>query len=283
MTPQPTLFRTGTVDPRNQTGSLDTSALDAQITEAQKKLGSFGEDKKYTQRALTSNQREQNDMYQDTRTGGLSSTYGWFDENGSRVKDSVVEAQKEKAQQRAQAQSNLDALNKQRADFIASQGKADISQNQVQGNQALKSAAISESGTADANKTANISGGINRSLSGIMGSQNASKQTANVANPMYSANSSNASSTQADYLEKMGQAKALDTQAGALNKSANLAGLASGIQGFGSGASVGAALATSDETQKESPEKEPSMEELLDMTNKFFQLYNKLQDLKKRK
>jgi len=281
MTPQPTLFRTGTVDPRNQTGSLDTSALDAQIAEAQKRLGSFGEDKKYTQRALTSNQREQNDIYQDTGTGGLSSTYGWFDENGSRVKDSVVEAQKQKTQQRAEAQANLDALNKQRADFIASQGKADISQNQVQGNQALKSAAISESGTADANKTASISGGINRSLSGIMGSQNASKQTANVANPMYSANSSNAASTQADYLEKMGQAKALDTQAGALNKSAGLASLASGIQGFGSGASVGAALATSDENCKEKPE--VSTEDLLEKVSQFMELYNKLQKLKENK
>lgn len=281
MTPQPTLFRTGTVDPRNQTGSLDTSALDAQIAEAQKKLGSFGEDKKYTQRALTSNQREQNDRYQDTRTGGLSSTTGWFDENGSRVKDSVVEAQKQKAQQRAEAQANLNALNKQRADFIASQGKADISQNQVQGNQALKSAAISESGTADANKTANISGGINRSLSGIMGSQNASKQTANVANPMYSANSSSASSTQADYLEKMGQAKALDTQAGALNKSAGLASLASGIQGFGSGASVGAALATSDENCKEKPD--VSTEDLLEKVSQFMELYDKLQKLKENK
>lgn len=281
MTPQPTLFRTGTVDPRNQAGSLDTSALDAQIADAQKILGSFGEDKKYTQRALTSNQREQNDSYQDTRTGGLSSTTGWFDENGSRVKDSVVEAQKQKAQQRAEAQANLNALNKQRADFIASQGKADISQNQVQGNQALKSAAISESGTADANKTANISGGINRSLSGIMGSQNASKQTANVANPMYSANSSNASSTQADYLEKMGQAKALDTQAGALNKSAGMASLASGIQGFGSGASVGAALATSDENCKEKPD--VSTEDLLEKVSQFMELYDKLQKLKENK
>ncbi len=281
MTPQPTLFRTGTVDPRNQSGSLDTSALDAQIAEAQKRLGSFGEDRNYTKRALTSNQREQNDRYQDTGTGGLSSTYGWFDENGSRVKDSVVEAQKQKAQQRAEAQANLNALNKQRADFIASQGKADISQNQIQGNQALKSAAISESGTADANKTANISGGINRSLSGIMGSQNASKQTANVANPMYSANSSSASSTQADYLEKMGQAKALDTQAGALNKSAGLASLASGIQGFGSGASVGAALATSDENCKEKPE--VSTEDLLEKVSQFMELYDKLQKLKENK
>ena len=271
----------GTVDPRASLAGADTTNIDAQIAGVQNQLNaykSFNPDVNWEKRALTSNQREQLGMSDSKKSG-----FGWF-KDGKLSSNDEYNAWNDQNKQRTALQGQLDALNKQRADYIANNiNNPNVSASTTQANQALKSAALEESGTAQANKAANISAGINRSMAGMLGSQNASNNTANTANAMYAGNRSGAASTQSDYLEKMGQAKALDTQAGALSKSAGMAGLAAGLQGAGSGAAVGAALAsTSDENCKEAP-KEVSTEKLLNMASQFMDLYKELRELKENK
>lgn len=276
--------KTGTVDPRAQLAGIDTTNIDSQIAGVQNRLNAyngFNGDVNWQKRALTSNQREQLGMSDSKKSG-----YGWF-KDGRLVSEDEYNAWNKQNQERTALQNQLNALNAQRDNYIKNNvNSSNVSAATTNANQALKSAALEESGTAQANKTANISAGINRSMAGMLGAQNASNNTANTANAMYSGNRSGAASTQADYLEKMGQSKALDTQAGALSKSAGMAGLAAGLQGLGSGASVGAALATSDENCKTSLDdkkevsKEVSTEELLGMAQQFMDLYKKLSELK---
>ena len=93
--------------------------------------------------------------------------------------------------------------------------------------------------------------------------------------PVYS-NRNTQASTQADYLQKMAQADALDQQAKNVNKSGDLAALGALFGGAASGASVGASLAnTSDENEKEAPDSD-----LFEMVEQFKKLYEELQELR---
>ncbi len=157
----------------------------------------------------------------------------------------------------------------------------ELSSQTTQQDQALASAGLNTQAEANANKTANINTGINKSKAGMLGAQSASTDTANTANNLYTANSSNAAATQADYLSKMNAASQLDAEAeGAdatarnMNKSALLAGASGALQGAGSGAMMGAVI--SDENMKEPV----SDEEMNAAYKEFVELYFRLKELK---
>lgn len=144
----------------------------------------------------------------------------------------------------------------------------------TQADQALQAQQQSSQATAQANKTANINAGINKSRAGMLGSQRASADTS-VAQNQYMANRSTAASTQADYLEKMAQADALDQQAKNMNKAAGLATLSAGLQGAGSGAAMGAVI--SDENMKEDPIDDNKLQEAI---TEFKRLSERIKQLK---
>lgn len=144
----------------------------------------------------------------------------------------------------------------------------------TQADQALQAQQQSDQATAQANKKANINAGINKSRAGMLGSQSASSDTS-VAQSQYQANRSTAASTQADYLEKMAQADALDQQAKNVSKASGLATLSAGLQGAGSGAAMGAVI--SDENMKEDPIDDNKLQEAI---AEFKRLSDRLKQLK---
>lgn len=122
------------------------------------------------------------------------------------------------------------------------------------------------------------SAGINKSRAGMLSENNSQQsQTNNVSN-IYGANTAQNASTQADYLQKMAQADALDQQASNMRKGAGLTALGNGISGAMTGATVGATLGMSDERAKEAPN--DNNNSLQDMIKQFRCLYKRLQELK---
>ena len=238
--------RAGTTENRTSTQALDTTNYDTRISEAQNALNEAQKDawKYYTPKQ----QRE--------------------DAKGYDAYQQKVNAANAALQQANAAKSNYQKSNLNRNNLSAATTQAD---------QALKSAQIADSGTAQANKKANVNAGINRSQAGLLGAQNASKQATDVANAQYIGNRSNAASTQADYLEKMAQANALDQQASNMGKSASLAGIAGAITGAGSGAALGNTI--SDENCKE-PTDGIDNDDLNNSIKQFISLYNRIKKLK---
>ena len=143
----------------------------------------------------------------------------------------------------------------------------------TQASQALLAQQQSESSTAQADKTANINAGINKSRAGMLGSQKASTDNS-VAQNQYTANRSSAASTQADYLEKMAQADALDQNARNMSKSAGLAAFSGALQGAGTGAAMGAVV--SDENMKD-PIDDNKLQESI---REFKELYKRVKELR---
>ena len=180
------------------------------------------------------------------------------------------------------ATSNMQRANTDKANYLSAQAnRTNLDKATTASDQALASAQQNEQATASANRTANINAGINRSKAGMLGSAAASDTTANTAQNIYAGNRSAQASTQADYLEKMAQADALDQQAGNIKKSQGLTDMAAFFNGAGSGASTGASLAnSSDENTKEAPTNKDEDRELLDMVKQFRTLYKELKMLK---
>lgn len=243
--------RMGATENRTSTEALDTTNYDARINEAQNALNEASKDahKYFTPKQ----QREDTKGYEEYKQ--------------------KVNAANAALQQANAAKSNYQKNNLNRNNLSGATTAAD---------QALKSAQIAESGTAQANKKANINAGINRSQAGLLGSNNAAKQAPSVQNAQYFGNRSTAASTQADYLEKMASANALDQQASNMGKSASLAGVAGALTGAGSGAALGATI--SDENCKDAPSKEPcdgiDTDELLSSVQQFMDLYAKVKELR---
>lgn len=238
--------RVGTTENRTSTEHLDTTNYDANINEAQAALKDAQKDAyKYS----TSKQRRD-------------------DAKGYEAFQQKLNAANAAVQQANAAKANYQKANMNRNNLSAVSTQAD---------QALKSAQLAASGTAQANNKANINAGINRSQAGLLGSQNASKQASGIQNAQYMGNRSTAASTQADYLEKMASANALDQQASNMGKSASLAGIAGALTGAGSGAALGATI--SDENCKE-PCDGINTDELLNSVQQFMDLYAKVKELR---
>ncbi len=163
-------------------------------------------------------------------------------------------------------------LQKQIGQGLEGRGTA-IDSATTQASQALLGQQQSESATAQADKTANINAGINKSRAGMLGSQKASADNS-VAQNQYMANRSSAASTQADYLEKMAQANALDQNARNMGRAAGLAALSGALQGAGSGAAMGAVV--SDENMKD-PIDDNTLQESI---KEFKDLYRRVKKLK---
>lgn len=180
------------------------------------------------------------------------------------------------------AQSSMQQTNTDKSNYLSAQAnRTNLDKATTASDQALASAQQNEQATASANRTANINAGINRSKAGMLGSAAASDTTANTAQNIYAGNRSAQASTQADYLEKMAQADALDQQAGNIKKSQGLTDMAAFFNGAGAGASTGASLAnSSDENTKEAPTNKDEDRELLDMVKQFRTLYKELKMLK---
>ena len=183
------------------------------------------------------------------------------------------------------ATSSMQQANTDKANYLSAQAnRTNLDKATTTADQALASAQQNEQATAAANRTANINAGINRGKAGMLGSAAASGTTADTAQGIYTGNRSAQASTQADYLEKMAQADALDQQAGNIKKSQGLTDMAAFFSGAGAGANTGAALAnSSDENTKEAPTNKDEDRELLDMVKQFRTLYKELKMLKEGK
>lgn len=270
--------RVGTVDTRASLGALDTSAYDNQLAKLQSEYGAIKADPKELER-----------LKQAVKDAQLNLKEGDKDYlRKAQAERALENYQKDIAKQQAAKQAEINAWQANKDKYLNEYAnKKALDPTTAQYQQARQSAMLNESAQAQANRQANITAGINRSQAGLLGSAKAAQNTVNTANNIYQSNAANAASTQADYLEKMGQSKAMDVTADAKSNSANLVGLSAGLQGFGAGAGVGAALAgagttnTSDENCKESPNEDDfDMNKLIEECRKMKELYVRLQNLK---
>lgn len=265
--------RVGTVDTRASLGALDTSAYDNQLAKLQAEYGAIKVDPKELERL----KQEAKDAKTSFKEGDRS----YLKE--AQAERALENYQKDIARQQATKQAEINAWQQSKDKYLQDYAnKKDLDPATAQYQQARQSAMLNESAQAQANRQANITAGINRSQAGMLGSAKAGQNTANQANQIYQANRAGAASTQADYLEKMGQSKAMDVTADAKGRAATMAGISGALQGAGAGASVGAALATSDETQKEDPtnKREVDPDELNRAIAKLKDLYRQLKELK---
>ena len=99
---------------------------------------------------------------------------------------------------------------------------------------------------SDATQAANIgrNAGLGNSRAGLLGESCSGTNTSNVYSNAYTASAQNQGSTQADYLEKMGQACALCNCAQNMNNGAIMNAIDAAAQGAGSGAKLGASMAS---------------------------------------
>lgn len=265
--------RVGTVDTRASLGELDTSAYDNKLAQLQSEYGNIKTDPEKL--------AQLREAVEDSKTNFKEGDRNYLKK--AQAERALENYQKDIARQQALKQQEINAWQQNKDKYLQDYAnKRDLDASTSQYQQAQQSAMLDESAKAQANRQANITAGINRSQAGMLGSQAAGQNTANQANQIYQANSAGAASTQADYLEKMGQSKAMDVTADAKGKAATMAGISGALQGIGSGASVGAALATSDETQKEDPtnKREVDPEELNRAIAKLKDLYRQLKELK---
>lgn len=150
--------------------------------------------------------------------------------------------------------------------------------NAVDVQQAIAEGAQTAQAESENNAVAAASAGVNKSRAGML-SDNASQQTqANNVSNIASANSSQAASTQADYLKKMAQADALDQQAKNMKSGAAMTAIGGGIQGAASGGITGAIV--SDEDLKEPIDFD---QQLYDAIRQFKELYAKVKAMRGRK
>lgn len=153
-------------------------------------------------------------------------------------------------------------------------------ENYVELQDAIAEGAQTAQQNAENQARASASAGINKSRAGMLSENNSQQsQTNNISN-IYGANTSQNASTQADYLQKMAQADALDQQAANMKKGAGLTALGNGISGAMTGMTVGATLGMSDERAKEAPQQQIDQNELQNMIRQFRSLYKRLQSLK---
>jgi len=165
---------------------------------------------------------------------------------------------------------------------VKSKSQGDATTASTIQDQANATAADSAEQEASANATANINAGMNAGTAGLLGSANANANVADTANAMYQGNRATQASTQADYMEKMADAKSLDQQVKNMENASHLNTISAVMQGAGAGASLGS---MSDENMKESPEgssnnREVDINELLEKVAQFFELKKRLDELK---
>jgi len=91
-------------------------------------------------------------------------------------------------------------------------------------------------------RKAGINAGMGKARAGLLGDAMSNTNTSNVYNNAYSASIQNQGSTQADYLQKMGQATSAECQAKNMQNGAILNTIGGAMQGAGQGASLGASL-----------------------------------------
>lgn len=143
--------------------------------------------------------------------------------------------------------------------------------------QAIAESAQAAQAEAEKNAAAAASAGVNKSRAGMLSDNAASSSnTSNVSN-IASANASQAASTQADYMQKMAQADALDQQAKNMKSGAGLTAIGGGVQGAAAGASTGAMI--SDKNMKEEPFDD---EKLYSAIRQFKELYMKVKNLRRK-
>lgn len=152
-------------------------------------------------------------------------------------------------------------------------------QQAVDTQQAIAEGAQTAQQEAEKSAASSASAGINKSRAGMLSdSGTSSAQTNNVSN-ISMANASQNASTQADYLNKMNQADALDQQAKFQAQGAGIQALGAGMQGAAAGAAMGAVI--SDENAKESPADFDA--KLSDAINQFKILYKRVKEKRGRK
>lgn len=93
-------------------------------------------------------------------------------------------------------------------------------------------------------RKAGINAGMGKARAGLLGDATSNTNTSNVYNNAYSTSIQNQGSTQADYLQKMGQATSAECQANNMQKGAILNTIGGAMQGAGQGASLGASLSS---------------------------------------
>ena len=91
-------------------------------------------------------------------------------------------------------------------------------------------------------RKAGINAGMGKARAGLLGDATSNTNTSNVYNNAYGASIQNQGSTQADYLQKMGQVTGAECQAKNMQSGANLNAVGAALQGAGAGASLGASL-----------------------------------------
>lgn len=153
-------------------------------------------------------------------------------------------------------------------------------QQAVDTQQAIAEGAQTAQQEAEKSAAASASAGINKSRAGMLSdSGTQSAQTNNVSN-ISMANATQNASTQADYLNKMNQADALDQQAKFQTQGAGIQALGAGIQGAASGLAMGGVIG-SDENIKTSPDDFDA--KLSDAINQFKILYKRVKEKRSRK
>lgn len=175
-----------------------------------------------------------------------------------------------------QLQSDLASQPQFDSPVTSAEPEYEANQKAADTQQAIAESAQTAQAEAEKNAAAAASAGINKSRAGML-SDNAAQQsqTSNVSN-IATANSSQAASTQADYLQKMAQADALDQQARNMKSGAALTAIGGGIQGAATGASFGL---ISDENMKEEPFDD---DKLYDAIREFKRLYMKVKELRRK-
>lgn len=93
-------------------------------------------------------------------------------------------------------------------------------------------------------RKAGINAGMGKARAGLLGDATSNTNASNVYNNAYSTSIQNQGSTQADYLQKMGQATSAECQAKNMQNGAILNTIGGAMQGAGQGASLGASLSS---------------------------------------
>lgn len=128
-------------------------------------------------------------------------------------------------------------------------------------------------------ETAGINAGLGKARAATVGSGTSANTYANAINNSRGAMSSQSASTQADYMEKLGQGMALKNQADNLSSSAKYAGLSGALQGGAAGMSMGATI--SDENAKQPSEDPIDDDKLIKAIEEFKELKARVDALKK--
>lgn len=260
--------RQGTVNTKAQSTDIDYTGYEQQLADLQSQLAALG-----TKKAV----RAPTPIITASRNS---------DHKASASKRAAYEKQKAAYQEYQKWLQQTQAINDKIANLKSNYEKEyankviNPSSQTVSANQAMQDAQADEVAQAQANRAANATAGINTSSAGLLGSQSAAANAASTGNSLYQNNQNLRASTQADYLERMAQSKALQNQASNIDSANFMSTLGAFFGGAGSGAAVGSAFANSgsDENMKEAPNNED--DDLLDMVRQFRSLYKRLQALK---